>query len=245
MEKRERLEEEFELQSEELAVQGYGHITSVLSANYNLIADELSELGDFKKGLALDLGTGLGDLALEVGKRYPQLKVIGIDLSQAAVKEAKKKAQEQNVGNVYFQLQDAQRVAFKDSSFDLVISHGTIHHFQDIRLAFYETYRILKPQGLAYLTDLKRDAPEDIVEEVAKNLPEAGAKAFVNSINGAYLGEELQEILNSLGIEEFKISGQSFHKSTIIKNKERLRNSSMRSANYTKLSQTIIIKKHD
>lgn len=238
-----RLEEEFEIESEVEAFKDYAYISSILSANYNLIADELSKLGDFQTGLALDIGTGLGDLAIEIAKRYPQLKVIGIDISQRAIEEATKKAKHENLGNVTFRLQDVHNFSFQDGSVDLVASHGAVHHFKDLNRAFSEIYRILKPNGLAYITDLRRDAPKDVVKEVEDNLPSSQGKAFLNSVDAAYTPEELREILVKLKINNFNISGQRFSRDTIMKNKDKLRKSSMRGLDYTKLSQVIIIRK--
>src|SRR4030042_1902559 len=164
---RKRLREEFELAGEEEAFQDYAYVTEVIAINYRLMADELPGLGNFQKGLALDLGTGLGNLAVEAGKRYPQLQVIGIDISEQAVKEAGKKAASAQLINVAFQLGDVHKLAFADASVDLVISHGVIHHLRDISAFFLQIYRILKPGALAYLVDLRRDAPDELVKEIA------------------------------------------------------------------------------
>jgi arsenite methyltransferase len=238
-----RMEEEFEVGHEDQAFQEYLFITSVISVNYFLIADELSKLGDFQTGLAIDLGSGLGDLTIAIAKRYPQLKVRGIDISQKAIEEAVIRAKGEDLNNVDFQLADIQSLPLDDSSVDLIVSHGAMHHLKDISKAFSEIYRILKPGALAYITDLRRDAPEDIVQEIAVSLSEGQAKGFINSVKASYVPEELRDILVNLGIRDFCVSGQSFSRDTIIKNKDRLRKSSMRKADYTKLSQTVTIRK--
>ena len=241
--KRERIEEEFEISTEEEGFKEYSYITSVILVTYNLIADELSRLGDFQNGIALDIGSGLGDLAIEIARRYPQLDIIGVDISQKAIEEASKKAKSNNVKNARFEFGNAHNLPFKDMTFNLIVSHGSIHHWKDPGKAFREIYRLLKPSGLAYLTDLKRDAPADIVKEVAVNLPPAQAKAFIHSVNASFTQEELNQMLNKIGIEDFCISEQKFSKQTILKNKDILRNAPMRNVNYNKLSQSIIIKK--
>ncbi|MFC1708568.1 class I SAM-dependent methyltransferase [Candidatus Omnitrophota bacterium] len=241
--KRERMDEEFEVEHEDQAFQEYVYITSVISVNYFLIVDELSKLGNFQSGLAVDLGSGLGDLAIAVAKRYPQLEVKGIDISQKAINEATNRARNENLANVDFQLANMHNLIFEDSSVDLIVSHGSIHHLKDVSKVLSEIYRVLKPDALAYLTDLRRDAPQDIVKEVAASLSENQAKGFMNSIEASYIPEELRDILVNLGIRDFCVSGQSFSRETIIKNKDRLRKSSMRKSDYTKLSQTIVIRK--
>lgn len=241
--KRGRLNEEFELEHEDEAFDEYVCITSVISVNYFLIADELSRLGDFNSGLAIDIGSGLGDLAIAVAKRYPELNITGTDISQKAIREATYKVKDENLSNVKFQIEDAHNLSFPDQSVDLVVSHGTIHHFKEPAKVFYEIYRVLKPNAVAYLTDLRRDAPENIVKEIAQSLSEKQARGFINSIKAAYVPEELIDIIVNLGITDFCVSSQSFSRETIIKNKDRLRKSSMRKADYTKLSLTVTIRK--
>lgn len=237
--RRERIEEEFELGSEDEALQEYSYIKSVISVNYNLIADELSKLGNFQSGLAIDIGTGLGDLAIEIGRRYPKLTIIGIDISQKATEIATNKIKAENLNNINFQLGDVHNIPFQDKSADLVVSHGSIHHWKDLNKAFLEIYRILKPGALVYLADLRRDAPGEIVKEVEKKLP---SKGYINSIRASYTAQELKEKLAQLEIKNFEITDQRFSKSAILKNKERLRKVTMRSADYSKLSQAIVIK---
>jgi ubiquinone/menaquinone biosynthesis C-methylase UbiE len=241
--KRERIEEEFEISSQEEGFKEYSYITSIISVTYNLIADELSKLANFQKGTGLDIGAGLGDLAIEIARRYPQLVIIGVDISQKAIEEAGKKAKNNNIENVRFEFANAHNLPFKDMTFDLIVSHGSIHHWKDPEKAFREIFRLLKPAGLAYLTDLKRDAPRDIVKEVAVNLPPAQAKAFIHSVNASFTHEELNQMLNKIRIEDFSICEQRFSKETILKNKNILRNAPMRNVNYNKLSQSIVIKK--
>jgi ubiquinone/menaquinone biosynthesis C-methylase UbiE len=243
MEKRVRLEEEFELETEDQAFADYAYVTSMISVNYSLMADELSRLGNFKDGLAIDIGTGLGDFAIEVSKRYPKLDVIGIDISQKAIAEATKKANFENLGNLSFRIADVHNLPFEDASADLIFSHGSIHHLRDPSQAFFEIYRVLKPSALAYLADLRRDAPQEIIKEIEKNLPPRQAKAFINSVNASYIPQELREMLTKLTINNFQVSDLVFSRETILKNKHKLREASMRSADYIKLSQIIIIKK--
>lgn len=243
MKKKERLEEEFELEDESQAFQEYDYITSFIAVNYALMADELAKLGRFEEGVALDLASGLGDLAIEVAKRYPKLKITGVDISEKAVQKAGERAQKEGLANLDFQIGDVHKLIQKDNSVDLVVSHGGIHHWKDVSRAFSEIYRIMKPGSLAYLSDLRRDAPDEIIKEIEQNLPPAQAKGFINSVRAAYLPDELKEILESVGIKNPSITDQTFSRETIMKNKELLRKSTMRSANFSKLSQIVIIRK--
>lgn len=241
--KKERLSEEFELENDAEAVKEYDYITSFISANYSLIADELSKIGGFNQGEAIDIGSGLGDLAIEIAKRYPNLKITGLDISQEAVDEATKKASKENLSNLSFNVVDVHSLPFKDNSFDLVVSHGVMHHLKDLSKVLSEVYRVLKPGAIAYLSDLRRDAPIDTVKEVEKNLPPSQAKGFINSVQASYTPQELEKILRELKVNNFSITDQVFSKKTIIKNRDKLRKSPMMGSSFSKLSQILIIRK--
>ena len=241
--KRERLVEEFEIEDEDEVLNEYSSITATISVNFSLIADELSKLINFQRGIAVDIGTGLGELAKEVAKRHPGLQVIGIDISEKSLAIAKQRVKEINLSNLEFKVEDAHRLSFSEDSVDLVVSHGTLHHFKDVSRILLEIYRILKPGALAYLSDLRRDVSEEIVKQVAINLAPKQAKAFVNSVQASYTPPELKEILLKLGIKNCEVFGQRFSRETIAKNIDRLRKSAMRGLDYNKLSQTIIIRK--
>src|SRR5205085_2094425 len=44
---------------------------------------------------------------------------------------------------------DATRLPFRPASFDVVYSHGVLHHIPDIGAAVAEVYRVLRPGGRA------------------------------------------------------------------------------------------------
>ena len=75
-------------------------MAEAIAVNYSLMADELALLGDFSKGRGLDIGSGLGDLAIEVAQRYPGLALTGIDISAQAAVIAREKAKNKNLKNI-------------------------------------------------------------------------------------------------------------------------------------------------
>src|SRR5690606_28666134 len=42
---------------------------------------------------------------------------------------------------------DAERIPYDDNRFDLVVGHAVLHHIPDVRAAFRELLRVLKPGG--------------------------------------------------------------------------------------------------
>lgn len=71
----------------------------------------------------------------------------GIDISKEVVKLARKNFKEL-VGKNNFRVGDVRKIPFKDDSFDVVFSFGTIEHIRENQLAVDEAFRVLKPGGV-------------------------------------------------------------------------------------------------
>lgn len=74
----------------------------------------------------------------------------GVDLTEAAVVSTR--AHFESLGlKGEFQIDNAERLSFKDESFDFVYSHGVLHHTPNPENAFAEVFRVLKIGGKAVL----------------------------------------------------------------------------------------------
>lgn len=58
--------------------------------------------------------------------------------------------QEFNARRLAFIRADGLRLPFRDASFDIAFSHGSLEHFPDIEGVFREMLRVVKPGGLLY-----------------------------------------------------------------------------------------------
>lgn len=95
----------------------------------------------------LDYCCGNGDNSIRIAKMTRAKKCVGIDISDISVENAKKRAKAQGVADkTEFLVADAENTKFPDDSFDIIICAGVLHHL-DIRAAFPELARILKPSG--------------------------------------------------------------------------------------------------
>src|SRR6185503_17179971 len=68
----------------------------------------------------------------------------GVDLTEEAVEATR--AHFEALGlNGRFQRENAEHLSFADNTFDVVYSHGVLHHTPHPETAFREVHRVLKP----------------------------------------------------------------------------------------------------
>jgi SAM-dependent methyltransferase len=94
----------------------------------------------------LEYGCGPGSSAFSLAEHGA--KVTGIDISPVAIKKAVDRARREGVRNAEFRVMDAENLEFEDGSFDLVCGTGILHHL-DLKKAFAEISRVLRPGGSA------------------------------------------------------------------------------------------------
>jgi SAM-dependent methyltransferase len=77
----------------------------------------------------LDLGTGTGSVARIVASRFPEADVVGVDISERMIDEARKKTDSQRIR---YDVADAERLPYDDGSFDLVTLGNMIPFFDEL-----------------------------------------------------------------------------------------------------------------
>jgi ubiquinone/menaquinone biosynthesis C-methylase UbiE len=110
----------------------------------------LSSVGfENARGLrVLEIGCGCGSEAerfARAGAHYT-----AVDLTNAAVTISQRRFQLAGLQGTFMQ-GDAENLPFADDSFDLVYSHGVLHHTPDTARAIREVYRVLSPCGRAVI----------------------------------------------------------------------------------------------
>lgn len=114
----------------------------------------------------LDIGVGNGASSDFLLQQAHSLSLIGIDFSEAAITQAKKKYSNKQI---QFELMDVHCLTFDSECFDFVTAFQTHFHWTDLHQAIHEIHRVLKPNGIAvfacetakinyFLPELKRTA---------------------------------------------------------------------------------------
>jgi len=94
----------------------------------------------------LEIGCGMGTDGAQfaaAGADYT-----GVDLTEAAIELARKRFEVSGLKGEFL-VADAEKLDFADEVFDVVYSHGVLHHTPDIEGAIREIHRVLKPGGRA------------------------------------------------------------------------------------------------
>jgi SAM-dependent methyltransferase len=89
---------------------------------------------------ALDLGTGTGDGAFAVARRFPEAEVVGVDISEPMISEARRKTPHDLAERVRFETGDAAALPFEAGAFELVALANMIPFFDELA-------RIVAPGG--------------------------------------------------------------------------------------------------
>jgi ubiquinone/menaquinone biosynthesis C-methylase UbiE len=132
------------------------HVPLVRTVHLRFVAGALAQ--GITQGIGLDLGTGPGNVAVEIARRRPVLRMVGLDLAAHMVERANRQASRVGLdGRGLWPQADGHHLPFPDGSFDLVLSSFSLHHWADPLRILNEIARVLKPEGCYYVADVCRE----------------------------------------------------------------------------------------
>jgi ubiquinone/menaquinone biosynthesis C-methylase UbiE len=92
----------------------------------------------------LDVGCGTGESTRDAARAAAAGSALGVDLSRRMLEQARKLSVEEGLGNVTFELADAQVHPFGPERFDIAISRFGVMFFGDLAAAFTNIGRALR-----------------------------------------------------------------------------------------------------
>ncbi len=95
---------------------------------------------------SLEIGAGTGYFSLNLLQAGAVRQATCTDISPGMVRTLRSNADELGL-TVKAARADAESLPFADSSFDLVLGHAVLHHLPNLRRAFDEFHRVLRPGG--------------------------------------------------------------------------------------------------
>ena len=140
--------------------------------NVQYVEEQNSKIVDILKSLklesnefVLDLGCGPGFLFRHINKQTEFL--VGLDLSQKALQEAKKRTK--NMTNVNLILADADNIPFPDYTFDKVFAITLLQNMPDPTKTISEMKRVSKPQAKFAITGFKKTFTQESLVALLEN----------------------------------------------------------------------------
>lgn len=145
----------------------------------------------------LDVCCGTGSVILELGRRFPGCRAVGLDFSRGMLRKARKK---NGSGPVRFVQGDATALPFPDDAFDAVACSHALYELkgESRREALREMKRVVRPDGRVLL--MEHEVPRSPVvkllfhvrllsmgSEDAREFVKAGAEPFRKIFSGVSL----------------------------------------------------------
>lgn len=140
----------------------------VLGKLRKLLGSELS--GGYHR--SLEIGAGTGYFSLNLLQAGVVQEATCTDISPGMVETLAANAQRLRL-SVRTTRADAESLPFADQSFDLVLGHAVLHHLPNLRRAFAEFHRVLRPGGRIVFAG----EPSRVGDRIA-SLPKRGAHAL-------------------------------------------------------------------
>ncbi len=147
----------------------------------------------------LDLGSGAGfDCLLAARAVGPTGRVIGVDMTEAMLRKARRNAQKAGLANVEFRQGEIERLPVQSHTVDVIISNCVVNLSPEKEAVFQEAFRVLKPGGRLAVSDVValRPLPAEMRSD-----PDLQCAC----IGGAAREEELRRLLQAAGFEAIRI----------------------------------------
>ncbi len=158
----------------------------------------------------LDIGTGSGRPAIELAKAHTGLQITGIDVSENMLELARQNAIERGViDKIEFQWGSGEAIPFNDNYFGLVVSHASLHLWQNPLKVFKEISRVTAPGGYCLIWDnvrLTRLNPLLSLVGWAMGMNSAQRRLWIQAMRSSYTLGEVGALLTKSALKDARIT---------------------------------------
>ncbi len=172
----------------------------------NFVKFILYELFVKDNSQVLEIGPGPGWITIIMAQENPTLKITGLEISEDMIRVANKNVEEEGVKDrIVFLHGDATNMfQLKDNSFDVIITHDSLHHWDNPIRVFNEIARVIKPNGIFCVGDGRRDIGlgAKVIFNIAKLMISKEISYYwKTSIMAGYTPEEIRNILDQTDLK--------------------------------------------
>lgn len=118
----------------------------------NLLLNYITSFNPENKRI-LDLGAGTGYVTKHLQRQFPNNQFIVLDIAEKMLKFS-----QQHLNNSHLVCADAENLAIRSNSVDIIVSNMVLHWCQSLTSTLEEQQRILKKDGLFFFTLLGSDS---------------------------------------------------------------------------------------
>lgn len=163
-------------------------------------------------GNVLEIGPGPGYVGLEWLKASSDSTITGCEISREMIKLAEKNAKEYGFeARASYVEANCIHMPFSDESFDAVFSNGSLHEWEEPIKVFNEINRVLKPQGVFCISDMRRNVNPIIkwlIYFITK--PKEIRPGFITSLNASYTVGELKALIGQSELKHAAVTKDFF-----------------------------------
>lgn len=167
-------------------------------------------------GQVLDIATGTGDVARAVLEVEPTARVVGVDFALPMLELAQAKLDGHPRQHLSFASGDALQLPFPDATFDACLSAFMMRNVVDVRQAFAEQRRVVRPEGRVVCLEATRPSTPlfrelfglyfgRLVPLLGGLISEGDAYAYLPASVFAFLSPaELADVMRDAGLREVR-----------------------------------------
>jgi ubiquinone/menaquinone biosynthesis C-methylase UbiE len=194
----------------EITVAQYDQMQRVLRDRGWMETKALMDSG-ISRGEALEIGHGPGYLGLEWLKQTENTTLTGLDISPDMHALVKRNAQEYGLAaRTEYHLGNCAQLPFDGEAFEAVFTNGSLHEWVKPQDALDEIWRVLKPGGRYFISDLRCDMHWLVRGFLWLTVqPSAMRGGLITSVGAAYTPEELRGLLAATRLKAGKVTANA------------------------------------